>query len=444
MDRRWLVRAVAVVLLVVCLATLAHGYLTAPTTASRAAVPTAEPRDGVTVVTESARAGTLIAWRPNGSVRYYDDAHTKYYDVDPVDNTSHTVEYVATDTIHTAGPTCSSPPCTRNVIERANLSTGDVREVYARYDAREFSAEWHDHVRVDDERVLIADMIHDQVFLVNTTTELVEWRWDGQSDYPVTGGGEFPRDWMHLNDVELLEDGRIVVSLRNQDQVVFLDRETGLQGNWTLGSDGAHDVLYEQHNPDFIPRARGGPALLVADSENGRIVEYQRANGSWDRTWQWADDRLQWPRDADRLPNGHTLVTDTHGDRILEVGQNGDVVWQVPVTHPYDVERLGTGGGSAGGESAQRRGLPSQTAEGAGGFDEGGGGFDVFALPAALVHWLVPSQVVNGVLYVAPIWMKRAQFAALALGVLTAVAWVALEVRWRLPPLGLRWPVYRR
>ena len=441
MDRHWLVRAVAAILLLVCLAALAHGFLTAPTTASEGAVPTAEPRDGVTVVTESARAGTLIAWRPNGSVLYYADEHTKYYDVDPVANTSHTVEYVAVDTIHTAGPTCSSPPCTRNVVERANLSTGEVREVYARYDAAEHAAEWHDHVRVDENHVLIADMIHDQVFLVNTTTELVEWRWDGQTDYRVTGGGPYPEDWMHLNDVELLDDGRIVVSLRNQDQVVFLEPESGLQENWTLGRDGAHDVLYEQHNPDYIPAARGGPALLVADSENGRIVEYQRANGSWQRSWQWADERIQWPRDADRLPNGHTLVADTHGDRIVELDRDGDVEWQVPVTHPYDVERLGTGPGSAGGESAQRLGLPPRTNGGSG---SDGGGFDPLAIPAAVVHGLVPSWVVNGVLYVAPIWMGRPQFAALAVGGLTILVWLALEVRWRLPPLGLRWPIYRR
>jgi hypothetical protein len=74
-------------------------------------------------------------------------------------------------------------------------------------------------------------------------------------------------------------------------------------------------LFYEQHNPDYIPEERGGPAVLVADSENGRVVEYGRTpgngtpvtDGTWERTWQWRDGRLQWPRDADRLPNGGWL-----------------------------------------------------------------------------------------------------------------------------------------
>jgi hypothetical protein len=325
------IRVVFGVLIVLSVGVLAYGAATAPTTASADSVPTPEPRSGTTVVTESAKFGTIIAWHPNGSLRYYDDEHTKYFDVDPVANTSATVEYAATDTIHSSKPTCRSPPCTRNVVERVNLSTGETREIYARYDPAETAAEWHDHVRVDEHHVIVADIVHDEVFKVDTETELVEWQWDAQSDFPVEGGGPYPGDWAHINDVSLLDDGRVMVSLRNQDQVVFIDQETGLVENWTLGADGAHDVLYEQHNPDYIPRERGGPAVVVADSENGRIVEYQRRDGSWEQTWQWQDDRIQWPRDADRLPNGNTLIADTHGKRVLEVDRSGDVVWSVPV-----------------------------------------------------------------------------------------------------------------
>jgi hypothetical protein len=438
MVDRLTTRLLFAALLVLSAAGVVHGALTAPTTASAAAVPDAEPRANVTVVSESARFGTLIAWRPNGSLLYYEDEHTKYFDVDPVANESLTVEYAATDTIHTKGPTCTDPPCTRNVIERVNLSTGEVKEVYARYDYREHAGEWHDHERVNATHVLVADMFANQVFMVNTETELVVWLWDAQSEFPVSGGGPYPTDWAHINDIELLDDGRVMVSLRNQDQVVFLNQSTGLQQSWTLGSDDDRATLYEQHNPDYIPRERGGPSVVVADSENGRLVEYQRRDGSWERTWQWRDSRLQWPRDADRLPNGNTLVADTHGKRVLEVGPGGEVVWSVPLSHPYDAERLGTGGESASGASAARLGLDSRTAA-----SDSDGSLDLLALASGVVEWIVPSRIHNAVVYIAPVWMGRPQFLAALVGLGTLLTWGAVELRWWLPPLELGWPVTR-
>jgi hypothetical protein len=282
-------------------------------------------------------------------------------------------------------------------------------------------------------------MIDDRVVMVDTETELVDWAWDAQAAYPVEGGGPYPEDWAHLNDVDLLPDGRVMASLRNQDQVVFIDPERGVQNNWTLGSEDDHETLYEQHNPDYIPESQGGPSVLVADSENARIVEYQRENGSWTRSWQWADARLQWPRDADRLPNGNTLVADTHGSRLLEVAPNGTVAWSVPLAHPYDVERFGTGEDSTGGESAARLGLTAQTAAAS---DERDGGSVVDAI-SEFVKRLPPTWVVNGVLYVAPVWMGREQYFAVGLAVGVAVVWPALELRWRFTDLSVRSPVYR-
>jgi len=414
-------------------------------------VPDAPPRDNVTVATESARYGTIMAWNPDGSPLYYNDTYTKYFDVDPVAGTAATVEYAATQTIHTEGPTCSDPPCTRNIVERANLSTGETELVYARYDPAERAAEWHDHHRVDETHVLIADMVHDQVFLVDTETELVEWRWDAQSDYPVEGGGPYPGDWVHLNDIDRLPDGRIMVSLRNQDSVAFLDSETGLQANWTLGRDGDHDTLYEQHNPDYIPREHGGPAVVIADSENGRLVEYQREDGAWTRSWEWTDDRLQWPRDADRLPNGNTLVSDTHGSRLLEIAPNGSVVWSVPLAHPYDVERLGTGEGSTGGQSATSLNLTSASASSAGesdGSDSSSGSAVDFPslsdfLPDFddLLETVLPNWVVNGLFYVSPIWMGDRGYWAVALGLGVLLVWPIVELRWRFPNVGVQLPV---
>ena len=146
MNRRR-IRIAFVLVLVASLAVIAHGAVTAERTGDPSDVPEAPPTDNVTVATESARYGTIMAWHPNGSRLYYNDTYTKYYDVDPVRGTEMTVEYAATVTIHTQGPTCSSPPCARNIVERANLSTGETEVIYERYDATETASEWHDHER---------------------------------------------------------------------------------------------------------------------------------------------------------------------------------------------------------------------------------------------------------------------------------------------------------
>jgi hypothetical protein len=434
------IRLCSLILLLLVAATLAHAAATGLSTQTAADVPEAPPTDNVTVVTESARAGTLIAYAPNGSLLYYNNSHTKYFDVDPVEGASMTVEYVSTDTIHSRGPACSDPPCAHNTVERVNLSTGEVTEVYSRYDYKEHAGEWHDADRIDDEHLVIADIVADQVFIIDTETEVVEWLWDAQAEYPVEGGGPYPEDWAHVNDVEALDDGRIMVSLRNQDQVVFLDRETGRIDDWTLGSEDDYGVQYEQHNPDYIPEERGGPAVVVADSENGRVQEFQRVAGEWERSWQWADDRIQWPRDADRLPNGNTLIADTHGKRLVEVDESGDVVWQVPVSHPYDVERLGTGDESSGGESARSLGLESRTADDAATDD----GFSPLAPLAAAVHAVVPNRVINGILYVGPAWMGRPEFFAVGVGAIVGLGWLGAELKWRFPAISVRSPFYRR
>ena len=414
-------------------------------TASATAAPEAPQADNVTVITESGRAGTLIAYNPDGSVLYYADERTKYFDVDPVEGESMTVEYTATDTIHTNGPYCDSAPCARNYIERTNLTTGETEVIVERVNHQETAGEWHDHVRVNETRVLIADILYDRVYMLNTETGIIEWEWDAQSDFdPGSSGGSFMGDWTHLNDVSLLDDGRIMASLRNHDRVVFIDPDTGVQEDWTLGEEDNYDILYEQHNPDYIPEEQGGPAVVVADSENGRIKEFQREDGEWVQSWEWTDSQMTWPRDADRLPNGNTLIVDTHGNRVMEVAPDGDVTWEVGSTLPYDAERLGTGSESEGGESARRLGLENQTETGETDSDSGGG-FSPLTGIGHFLEGLLPHRVVNGIYFVMPVWFEAPQFAASGLGLFAGLGWLGAELRWKLRDAGVRFrlPVYQ-
>jgi len=391
-----------------------------------------DDRNGTTVITAGTGVdGAILAYSPSGRIEYYNETYDSYADVDPVPNTSSTVLYVANSQVEIPG----CPNCLRNVVETVNLSTGETRRLHTHIDYFEASVRWHDVDQLDDSRLLVADIDEDTIFVVNTTTDQTDWLWRTQSEYQLSSGGSFPDDWTHVNDIDRVEEGRYMVSLRNQDRVVFVDRETGLDEAWTLGTEDNYSRLYEQHNPDYIPEENGGPAVLVADSENNRIVEYQRtADGKWTQSWNWQSVNLQWPRDADRLPNGHTLIAATNSNRVIEVNQDGDVIWSVPFTKPYDVERVKTGDGSTGGPSANKAGL---TAVNTSGVERSSGETQNRSLLTSLSKqvWFVikdaiPSWLLNAVLFVMPSWIQFTDLPLLVLMGGSTFSWAIFEFRW--------------
>lgn len=494
LRERWSpLRALRLLVLLACVLTLlsaGHSFLSYdPVTRASAATPanatstgttaTAAGRPDAPVVVatvDGVGPGQLVAYDANGDVVYRDDSLFLYHDVDPSPVGTYTVTYVASETADSGA--CPGESCLRNVIERANLTTGEVTRLYSWVDTRNGSAQVHDVDRVNATTFLVADInFPDRVYMVNTTTGEVTWEWRVSEAYDPESGGSYPRDWTHLNDVEYLPDGRVMADLRNQDQVVFIRPGEGIQPNWTLGADDDHRILYEQHNPDYIPASRGGPAVVVADSENNRIVEYQRTNGSWERTWRWRDTRLQWPRDADRLPSGRTLVVDSHGQRILSVAPSGRIVWSRTVpTGVYDAELLGTGAESAGGESAAALGLRSRrpgapiedgatsmrnatvgpsrfadasttgeanataagatatgaTATGSTG-SAGGPGLFLSTIGYRVVS-LVPPLVLHGLLYTLPTWATPIDAVLVLVTALVGGAWLVVEVGVRVAP----------
>ncbi len=426
-------RAIFIALLLLCSATVGYAYVTSPVRDAvdeydaQSKVPIEErkqvaPRNdaGITLVTGHGMKGersALVAFGPKGRVLYHDDTYTGYFDVDPVPNSSMTVEYVAEKPLSGAQADACDAKCTVSFVERVNLSTGEKSRVFSRIIPQDRGANWHDVDRIDENHLLVGDIHGDQVYVVNTTTNITTWRWDAQDDFPITEGGPYPVDWAHLNDVERLPDGRYMASLRNQDQVVFLN-ESGLQESWTLGEENNFSVLYEQHNPDYIPESRGGPAVVVADSVNDRVVEYQRENGEWRQTWVWNDSDTVWTRDADRLPNGHTLVADTNGNRVVEVNRQGQAIWELPFYSPYEVERLGTGDESFRGPSATKIEIRSSTASVA---DRG--------IYEQLAHALFGQKTVSGIWFVLPMWAGLGELLAAAIAVLTLLVWIGFELR---------------
>ncbi|WP_336134970.1 aryl-sulfate sulfotransferase [Natronomonas amylolytica] len=219
----------------------------------------------------------------------------------------------------------------------------------------------HNVDRLSEDRILVANMREydgetsgDRLYIENTDTNETEWEWVFHEHYPNSTDGGFNADWTHVNDLDTIgaEDRYVLTSPRNFDQVIVVDRETD-DIAMRLGEDDDYDTLNEQHNPDYIEREDGTPVIIVADSENDRVVEYERDCGDadprlgagtppedceWDLVW--SVDGFNWPRDADRLPNGNTLVTDTLNHRVVEINPQGEVVWEFYAAWaPYNAER---------------------------------------------------------------------------------------------------------
>lgn len=362
----------------------------------------------------------LTAITRNGTIVYHNSTYKVYFDVDPVQGTEYTVEYVASKQLQ--GDSCrkfAAKRCTLNVIEQVNLSTGSTERVFAETTPKIKATRWHDADRLNETHLVLADIYRDSVRIINVTSGETTWEWNATNIYDYDGDTK-PQDWTHLNDVEVVGNRTFALSMRNMDETVFIRPGDGYLSNRTLGEDDNHQILFEQHNPDYIPEERGGPALIVGDSENNRIVEYQRIDGEWKLTWHWRDSRMQWPRDADRLPNDRTLVADSHGDRVMEISPNGSIAWKVNVGMPYDVERLGTGDESTGGQSTL-----SMSSSVDGGIHDNRIGRAMIVLKDAL-----PAVWINSLLYVGPAWFRFHDIVVSSLGISMLGIWVVTEYRW--------------
>ncbi len=305
--------------------------------------------------------GMLVGIAPEGSIigvhNIADNGRWYAYDVDPMANGS--LLFSVTD-VGFSG------------VEVIDPTTGEHQAVHRFPEI----GDSHDADLINGDELVINNMPrdgNDSVVVYNLTQGEVVWEYrfaDHPEAFPKDLGGEFGGDWTHNNDIEQIAEGVFMVSVRNYDQVVAINRSTK-EVVWRFGADDAYNILNEQHNPDYLRGENGRSTLLVADSLNDRVVEYARTEGGWDRTWVLRGGGLDEPRDADRLPSGNTLVVDRRGHRLIEVTPEGEVVWETYAPwQPYDAERVGTGDESAGPTMAELGTTGTHEMTGSRGVDE--------------------------------------------------------------------------
>jgi hypothetical protein len=185
----------------------------------------------------------------------------------------------------------------------------------------------HSAERLADGTTLVSDTANDRVFRIDAQGEIV-WTSDswGKESGTLSDGSHL----RYPNDAELLTNGNLLITDRNNDRVVEVAADGTVAWQYT--------GLNRPHNADRLPNGN----TLICNSEDNLVLE---VDPQGEVVWKFGDAfPLRWPRDADRLADGNTLVTDTRNGRVLEVTPEGQVVWSYSgLALPYEADRLENG-----------------------------------------------------------------------------------------------------
>jgi hypothetical protein len=179
-------------------------------------------------------------------------------------------------------------------------------------------------------------------YLVEMTTDgkvVWEWRaWEHMdpAEDTITAVQDERQEWTHANGFFEMPDGNILLSFRNISTVIMINRQTGAI-YWKLGAP----PLSGQHAPYMLPNGHvllfdNGPHRLDESFPFSRVLEIDPATKAI--VWKYQEPLL--PHffsarisNAQRLPNGNTLICEGLFGRFFEVTTGGDIVWEY--VNPY-------------------------------------------------------------------------------------------------------------
>jgi hypothetical protein len=87
------------------------------------------------------------------------------------------------------------------------------------------NSEIHDVERLQTGEYLLTDMEYERIFTVKDGE--VTWQWNATSFYNAPRNST-TTDWLHINDVDVIGTGRYLVSVRNANQLLVVERGEGV------------------------------------------------------------------------------------------------------------------------------------------------------------------------------------------------------------------------
>lgn len=146
------------------------------------------------------------------------------------------------------------------------------------------------------------------------------------------------------HDVDRLEGGRTLITTGHHPSTVMeVDADGRCVGLYRSGLDFAH-------NADRLANGH----TIVSDTGNDRVVELDEDNVTvWSSEWVSLSDgtHLDYPNDVNVVDGDRLLVTDRNNNRVIEMERDGTIVWQFGETgvrgaddshlaHPHNADRL--------------------------------------------------------------------------------------------------------
>ncbi len=184
-------------------------------------------------------------------------------------------------------------------------------------------------------------------------------------------GGPGGGDWLHINGISYNPDrDEITISSHYLDEIFVIDHSTTTEeaaghegGNRGMGGD----ILYRWGDPGnyrapgqqyfdvvhcswWVPSGLPGEGHILAfnngeharesqvveivppyDEEGNYVIQAGQAFGPANPIWTYSDGRTFFSNHlggCQRLPNGNTLITESTEGHILEVNEDGEILWE--------------------------------------------------------------------------------------------------------------------
>jgi len=193
---------------------------------------------------------------------------------------------------------------------------------------------------------------------INPSTKQVVWQWNAIDHFSVLDATEdidlqesYIRPF-HINSVEMLSDGNLLISCRHMDEIIKINKQTG-EIIWRMGGSKSRNNQFtfvndtidnffgfsHQHDPRELPNGN----ILLFDNGNlrrnpfSRAVEYSidEANRRVTKVWEYRGHNniiSDAGGSVQRLPNGNTLIgwsgtfsEGGHSYLLSEVTQTGEL-----------------------------------------------------------------------------------------------------------------------
>ena len=187
-----------------------------------------------------------------------------------------------------------------------------------------------------------------------TQTGEVLWEWSSfehldTTRFPVGDSQIKSGDWSHANSIMYLKDSdELVVSFRNQNQVIVIQKSTG-EVTRTIGEDGDYTLIsgewfFGQHHATL----ESNDVLTVFDNHfisstetTSRVVQYQINEAEKTIEEIWSFDLGHFYRSAGEaavLSNGGLLIAAGGAARdegapisVIEFNESRDIIWHIEV-----------------------------------------------------------------------------------------------------------------